>query len=438
MKKIFFVIAFSMMAGVLLAQSVQIQKSTFVPGGTGIYNLNESVATNTKTGQTLVVWENVNGVVHQINAKVLNSAGKPLGPQFVLVAGPSAAHPSVVYNPVRNEFLLGYDSNPTFSLVQTNIFIQRLNSNGRKVGAFLLVTSDTVSAGLVNYLPRLIFNPKKANYNLIWIREIMNISQAGPNNGMVGIVITPTATLGGSVTVIRPTVLDNGSLVEPVLLDGVVHPITGKLECGFVQAIAGTSSSQVNYFLAIINPDYTGISDSSFTKINTAPFNVSGFVWGLRMSFQSTGTGFLVFVDNANVKRRALNSTGHLGGPATPAFHSPKNNTKLLYPVLAMTNGAAGLRGILIGTQNPFNANGLVTVWCQPIDGNGLALGPSVKVDTTSATTTALGGGTIAFPQPITSPTYRFGHLYALTSFIAPGQTFQGSALEMLNLTLSP
>src|SRR5262249_15592072 len=137
MKKFILFLAFSLVGNVLLAQSIHVQKSTFVPGGTNIYNLNEAIATNTKTGQTLVVWENVNRMVHQINAKVLNSAGKPTGPQFVLVPGPSAAHPSVVYNPVRNEFLLAYDSNPNFNLVQTNIFIQRLNFNGRKVGGFL-------------------------------------------------------------------------------------------------------------------------------------------------------------------------------------------------------------------------------------------------------------------------------------------------------------
>src|SRR5262249_1542866 len=158
----------------------------------------------------------------------------------------------------------------------------------------------------------------------------------------------------GPVTVIRPTVLDNGSLVEPILLDGLVHPTTNKLEIGFVQAIAGTGNAQVYYFLAIINSDYTGITDSSFSKVNPPPFNVSGVVWRLRMAFQSTGPGFLVYVDNANVKRRKLNNNGKLGGPPVPAFHPPKNNPKLLYPALAMTNGAAGLRGVLIGTQNPF------------------------------------------------------------------------------------
>src|SRR5262249_11911683 len=196
----------------------------------------------------------------------------------------------------------------------------------RKVGGFLTVTTDSISSTLVNYLPRLIFNPSKSNYNLIWIREIMNISQSGPNNGMVGIVITPSATLGGPITFIRQTVLDNGALLEPVLLDGLVHPTTSKLEIGLVQAIPGTSSGQVNYFLAIFNPDYTGITDSSFSKVNTAPFNVTGFVWGLKMSFQSTGTGFLVYIDNANVKRRKLNSLGKLGGPSVPAFHPPKSN----------------------------------------------------------------------------------------------------------------
>lgn len=439
MKRLLLSIILSIFSLTASAQQVQVQKIAFVPKATGIFNLNASVALNTKSGQSLVVWERVttSNSDHSIFGRLISNQGKPAGAEFLLVKGPRASHPWVLYNPVKNEFLMSYDDNPTFSLMHSDIYVQRLNAQGKISGASLKVTTDSVSSTLVNYLPRVVFNPKTSNYLLFWLREIINSASVKGNNGMVGVIITPAATPAGSIVVIRPTILDSPRLLQPILLDAVIHPTSGRLLMGHVQHIPGTNAGQLNYYLGSLDAKLIGIADTNFTKINTNPVTVSGFVWGMKMAFQPTGTGFLVFVDNAIMKRRMLDSNGKLSSPSSPAFRSPKNNTKLFYTGLALSNGASGIRGLLIGTQNPFSESGQATLWVQPVDGNGLGLGPAVKVDTMSSTDTAFGSQLLALPQAVTSPTYRFVDFYALTQFTAPGQTFQLSGINLLNLILT-
>lgn len=431
------ILLFLMLPLLAYSQHVQVAKSTFIAKSGTLFNLNTSIALNSKSGQTLVVWERVNNADHSIFGRLLSSQGKTAGGEFLLMTGPNASHPSVVYNPVKNEFLMSYDDNPTFSLKHTDIYLQRLTALGKKTGTLVKATTDTVSAPMVNYLPKLVFNPKTSNYLVIWIREIVNITQGLDNNGMMGVVVTPTGTLGGSVVMIRPTVEDSPNLLDPIALDAVIHPVTGRLILGYVQHVTGTSAGQFNYYFGNLDPKLAGISDANFSKINTNAINTTQFVWGLKLAFQSTGTGFLVFVDTSNMKRRKIDATGKLFGPAAIAFHSPKNNTKLFYPGLILTNGANGLRGLLLGVQDPFSSSGAATIWVQPLDANGLALGPAVKVDTTDSTNTAFGSQLQALPQPPTATTYRFIDLYALTQFTSPGQTFQASGINLLNLTVT-
>lgn len=438
MKKTVLVILFLFTVSLLAqAQQVQVARSVFVAKSGTLFNLNANIALNSKTGQTLVVWERVNNADHSIFGRLLSSQGKPAGGEFLLAAGPNASHPNAVYNPVKNEFLLSYDDNPTFSLKHTDVYLQRLTPLGKNTGPVAKATTDTISAPMVNYLPKLVFNAKSSNYLLFWIREIVNITQGLDNNGLVGVVVNPGGTVGGSVVLVRKTVVDSPNLLEPILLDAVFHPLTGRVLIGYTQFITGTGAGQFNYYYGNLDPKLAGITEANFTKTNTAGISISQFVWGLKFAFQSTGTGFMVFVDSANMKRRKIDSTGKLSGTPMVAFHPPKNNTRLFYPGLILANGANGIRGLMLGVQDPFNSSGVATVWAQPIDANGLALGPAVKVDATDSTNTAFGSQLQALPQPPTATTYRFIDLYALTQFTSPGQTFQNSGITLLNLTVT-
>lgn len=437
MKRLILSASFLLLCVLASAQHVQVKKTPFIAKSGTIFNVNTSVALNTKTGQTLIVWERVNGDSHTILGRLMDAQGKPVGAEFVLVPYTKASHPSVAYNSTKNEFLLAYDDNPNFALVVTSIYIQRLTQAGKLNGSLLRVTADSLSSTLVNYLPKVVFNPKTNSYVLLWIREIRNATQEGPNNGLVAVPITAGAALGGSIVVVRPTIIDSGRVLEPILLDATFHPTTGKLILGYVQHISGTGLTQVNYSLGNVNANLAGISNGNFTKINANPVNVSGFVWGLKFAFQSTGVGFVVFVDNGNTKRRTIDATGKLTGSSVAAFHSPKANTKLFYPTVVLTNGAAGVRGLLLAVQDPLSTSGLATVWVQAVDGNGLPLGAALKVDTTSATETAFGSQLVALPQAVTSTSYHFADFYALTQFTSPGQTYQASGINLLAITLT-
>jgi len=438
MKKILlFTIALMLGSFVVMAQKVQSVKSTFIPKSGTIFNLNSNLALNTKSGQTLVVWERVNGSDHSIWGRTLNAQGKPPVGEFLLVSGPNASHPMVTYNPVKNVFVLTYDDNPNFNLIQSNIYLQPLNALGKIAGPVLKVTTDSVSSTLVNYLPRIVFAPKTSNYVLLWIREIMNPTQAQGSNGLVGVVVTPAVTLGGSIVVIRPTIPENPNLLEPIPLDATIQPVTGRLIIGYVQSVPGSNLTEFNYFYGNVDPKLGGITDANFSRINTSALNNAGFVWGMKLAFQSTGTGLVVYADTANVKRRKIDATGKLASPAATIFHPPKNNKQLLYPGLVFTNGAVGVRGLLLAIQDALSASGLATVWAQPLDQNGLPLGPPIKVDSLDSANTAFGTQLVALPQPPAATTYRFADIYTLTQFTSPGQTFQTSGLNLLNFSVT-
>ena len=438
-RKIYLILVCQLLAVWVSAQSIKAQKSTFIPNETNVLNTQLAAALNTKTGQTLVVWQRLTTTESVIQGRLVNAQGAPVGGVFPLSTAVGAAHPSAAYNPVRNEFMVAYDDNTNVSLRKSSVILRRLNAQGKPVAAEAKISTDTVSVDMANFFAKITFNPNTNAYTVVWLREISESAQADDGtDGMVGALVTSAGALGGPVALIQKTTIEGNRLWQPITLDLGYDPANGKLIVVFVQVISGTNASQANYSLATLDPALNGISASNIVKINNAPLQLtSGFVWGADLALFRDRPGFVFYTDSGNVKRRKIDLQGKLSGPGMVAFKPPKNNTKLVYPSVAFETNAKGTRGILIATQDAFRETGEASIWAQQLDLNCLPVGAPVRVDLTSVTNTALSSLLTPLPIKLTDSLFRFAAYYTLAEFKPPGQTFQNSGFVKLNINLT-
>jgi len=427
-------------AAAAIAQPIQVQKSTYVAKENNIFHANQVVATNTKTGMTLVVWERVTTSGRQISGRILNNRGAAAQASFTIVSDPNGSHPTVVYNPVANEFLLGYDTNPQIQLAHSDVYVMRLNAQGHPAGDAVKITTDSVTSTMANFNAKLAFNSRTSSYAVVWLREIASASQANEgNNGLVGALLSSNGSLNGNVVLLQKTVIESNRLWGPIPQDVTFHPNNGKLLVVYVQVKSGTSGSQADYALGTLDPNLSGVTAANFVQVNASPVLLTaGFAWGARLAFTTNTAGLLFFVDSNNMARRKIDAAGNLTGPPLPAFRPPKNNSALFYPSVAFTTVNSLRRGILLGIENPFSDTGAANLWAQPLDATGAPLGAPIKVDTTAANDTALSTQIVALPPAKNMTGFRFSGFYTVAQFTAPGQTFQSSGIVKLNLTIPP
>lgn len=441
MKRYFVLLAILFFTAVAaFAQPIQVQKSTYVAKENNIFQANQVVATNTKSGMTLVVWERVTATSRQISGRILNNRGAAAQESFTIVNDPNAAHPSIVYNPTANEFLLAYDDNPQIQLKHSDIYVMRLNAQGRPASSAAKITTDSVSTAMGNFSARVAFNSRNSSYVVVWLREVINSGQADDGtNGLVGALLSANASLNGSPVLLQKTTIESNRLWEPIPQDVHFHPNNGKLLVVYLQIKTGTSGSQADYALGTLDPSLSGVSSANFVQVNASPVLLSGnFAWSARIAFSTNTAGLLFFVDTNNIQRRKIDAAGNLTGPPLTAFRPPKNNTKLFFPSVAFTTENSLRRGILLGVENPFSESGAASIWAQPLDATGAPLGAPMKVDTTASNDTALNTQFVALPPAKNLKGFRFSGFYILAQFTTPGQTFQSSGIVKLNLTIPP
>jgi hypothetical protein len=439
MKRFLMLLAVLVFCAAAEAQPVQAQKSTFIAKEASTFHANQIVATNTRTGVSLVVWERVANSGRLIMGRLINAKGIPASPRFTIVDVTAGSHPTVVYNPTRNEFLLAFDDNPNLQLSRSDIYVIRLSAQGRPIsGTTTKVSTDTISSTMSNFSAKLVFNPQTSSYVLLWLREIVNSDQADDgNNGLVGVQLTGGGALNGSAVLLQNTVIEDNRLLGPIAQDTTFHPGNNKLLISTVQIKTGTSGRNANYFLGTLNADLSGVSTSSFAQVNSAAVDLSGgFAWGSRIAFPTNTSGLLFFVDTSNIRKRKIDAAGKLTGAVITALKPPKNNTRLFYPSVAFNTVNSVRRGILLAVEGPFNESGAATLWAQTLDGNGAAIGAPVKVDTTGTADTAITSALVGLPAVPNMTGFRFSGFYTLAEFTTPGQSFTNSGLVKLNLTI--
>lgn len=438
-RKIFLILLCQFIAFSLFAQSVRVQKSQLVPIETGVFHANQAAALNTKTGQTLLVWQRLTSSTSNIMGRIVNVQGNPVGDAFQINTTIAVSHPDVTYNPVRNEFMVAYDDNPNTQLRVSNIILRRLNGQGHPAAEEVKVTVDAISTTMANFFPKLAFNPNTNGYAAVWLREIVNSGQStSGNNGMVGELISFSGAPGPNVVVLFKTVMEGNRLWGPITMDVRFDPANKKLLVVLVQVLSGTGGTQANYSFGTLDPGLSSVTSASFAKINNAPLQLTqGFAWGAKLALFDKLPGFVFFTDSANIKRRKIDLQGKLSGAQAVAFKAPKNNTRLVYPSVAFATNAKGTRGVLLATQDAFRDSGQATTWAQVLNSDGLPLGAPSKVDTTGTTDTAISGIMTPMTSKPKDTFFRFTSFYTLVAFTAPGQTFTNSGVVKLNLNVT-
>jgi len=425
----------------LFAQSIEVNRDVLFDKAAGKFNRTAVFALNTKTGKTLVAWEYQEGNQHVLLGRLLDASGEAKGKIKTLTLANPAAHPSIVYNERDDEFLIAYDNNPNLVFGHSDVFVQRLTGKAKRIGSPVAITTDSVSSTLTNFLPNVVFDAKNSRYVATWIREISDQLRPG-TDGLVALVLTRKAQISGNVVILQPTTVEQTStqvsLLIPVGLDAGFHPVTGKLMVGFVQKLTGTEQKLANYFFGAVNPDLSGVSASSFKVVNSNPVDTTGtFLWGLKSVFQDTGKGFVVFVDDNRIRLRRTDEQGKITGSTKSAFQKPKNNTKLFFPDIVLTEGADGLRALLIAAEAPFSDQGQTIVWAQVLNESGKRVGKPVQLDKTGSTDAAQELALSVLPHATDSGIYPFIAVYKLAGFTPPGQTPDASGLILLNLQVS-
>ncbi len=441
MKRFLFLIALLGFAVALFAQSVDVNRDVLSKQETNKFNRGPSFAFNTRSGKTLVVWEKEEIGSHTVVGQLLDLTGKPVGKVKTLVASTFVAHPSVAYNEADDEYLVVFDDNPDLVFGKSDIFAQRVSTKLKKIGSPIPITTDSVSTTMTNYLPRVVYDAKHSRFVAIWIREI-TINVGPGTDGLVALVLNRKGQIAGNVVILRATTVEQTStqfsLLFPIGLDAVFHPATGKLMVGFVQKIAGTDQKLANYFFGAVEPDLSGVSASTFSVVNSGPVDTTGsFLWGLKSAFNSAGTGFVVFVDDNKIRLRKTNDQGKVSGSAKSAFKKPKSNTKLFFPAVILTEGADGVRALLIAAEAPFSDQGQTIVWAQVMDENGKKLGKPLQLDKTGSSDAAQELVISVLPHPTDSTVYPFLAIYKIAGFKPPGQTPDSSGLILLNLEVT-
>lgn len=395
--------------GVFAAVPV-VERFTLSPREPGKFHRFPRAALNTRSKQTLVVFEKHPGnhPAHSTWARLLSPVGKPLGPVFPIVAGPNSYAPFVTYNPQRNEFLMVY-ANELASAQPFQLFAQRLNFRGRPTGPAIRISAESdISTDVNNESPDVLWNPRTGNYTILWQRYRFSISTSTVAEGLYGTILDPMLKTVRNATLIQLSPRTGNFLRQAIVRDAAFHPVTGRLMVAYVQAAPDYLTSQRSfYYLADLDPSFVGIQAVSFIKVKPASIKSAN---DIQLAFQPEGNGFVVYGDAANVRLRRIDPAGKLKGSAIAAFRAPLSNVRLSALTLESANGARGLKHVLLGIRDPFNTLGQRGLWAQIIAADGVPSGSPVLVDTLQdyAANTILS----VLSGPPNSTNYRFVAVY--------------------------
>lgn len=411
-------------------------RSILSPGDPNRFQTLPRIALNTKTRQSLVVWEKHPGdhPAHSLQARLLNPQGKPLGPVFTVVSGPNTYHPGLAYNPVRNEFALVY-ANELSSASAFAVFLLRLSPQGKPVGAAMRISPpEDSTTGVNDENPSIVCDPVTGNTTVLWVRNKFSNSTANIQEGLYGSVLSPSYSVLAGPVLIQKSSRDQGVyLIQPFVTDLRLHPINRRLLLAYYQASPGsfTGSPRFEYHAASLNPGLSGILASDFLTVKTGV--TAGGALFVGFAFLPTGTGFVMYAENAGLRLRKLNAAGKFAGPAVPAFGPPLSQARFYSVAVAESGGAAGFRRLLFGILDPANTMGSRGLWFQVLGENGLPSGAPRTIGLRDFSG-SLAASTISTPSA--SAAYRYALVFEEGKEVLRPVNGESTQLILLNVTL--
>lgn len=126
-----------------------------------------AVATNTRTGESVIVFLNAPGGIFQAElfAQRIGSGGTPVGGavQLTTYDGSIIQHPTIAYNAGSNEYLVAWDQvalGDDYS--DSSVYAMRLSTSGGRIG------QPTPVSGVGRAYPEIASNPVAGEYMLTW------------------------------------------------------------------------------------------------------------------------------------------------------------------------------------------------------------------------------------------------------------------------------
>jgi hypothetical protein len=312
-----------------LAFAISVDRTILVPRQTGIFTANVHAALNSRTTNTLVIWEKHSGVHsgHSIWGMLLSRNGTPAGTAFQIVSGPNTYFPDVVYNPDSDQFLLVY-SNETAGNGRFELQAQTLSASGDRLGSPIRVSISTdAQKSVANYTQGVVYDGETKGYVVVWWRYKFG-EATGVEEGLYGAVLNSNLSIRKPAVKMIPLQRNGSQVLGPYVTDIAIHSPSKKLLIGGY-TISTQPGFFVQYFVAKADPTLekpqivltklkNGLSSGAAPHVDF-------------MSLQSSQMA-AQFVEGDGLKIRKINPHGAPHGPVTFFLNDPARNIPVEFP----------------------------------------------------------------------------------------------------------
>jgi hypothetical protein len=358
-----------------LAFAISVDRTVLVPRQAGIFTANVHAALNSKTTNTLVIWEKHPGdhAGHSIWGVLLSRNGTPTGTPFQIVAGPNTYFPDVVYNPDTDQFLLVY-SNENGASGRFELQAQTLGANGDRIGPPLRISaSNDVQNDISNFAQGIVYDAATQGYVILWWRYRVGNSVA-PEEGLYGSVLNSNLSVRKPAVKMSPFLRNGNQILGPYVTDLAMHSLSKKLLVGGY-SISSQPGFFVQYFVSKADPTLQnpqivltklkdGLSSGAAPHVNL-------------MSLQS-GQMSAQFVEGDGLKIRNINQNGSPIGPVTFFMNDPAKNIPVEFPdsVLSSTTSRSEIATVALDDSITMTGR----LFLQISNSTGVANGQAIEI----------------------------------------------------------
>ena len=338
----------------------------------GIFAANVSVALNTKSKETLVVWERHPGnhPGHSLWGRLLDRNGKPTGGEFQMVSGPNTYKPRIAYISAKNQFVLIFSN----ELSNNGRFVlqgQLLNAKGRPIGNRAMISdpADT-QLSVANYNEYILYDEKTDGIIVLWMRYGFAATGTA-NEGIYGCVTNSDLTMRRVPVLLSKLVREGTFVAGPTVTEVALHIPSGKLLIAGYTITNPASGFGFRYFVSRTD---AALSRGNIPLTPLKAGTAAGAAPNVSLARLPNGQTVAFYVEGTGVRRRALAASGSPTGPISFLFGQPATNLPLEYPKAATAGSTAGEVAI-VGQEDSTNLTG--KLWLQTLNATGeIKLGP--------------------------------------------------------------
>jgi hypothetical protein len=434
LKALLFVL--SLLSSVLIcgrAFAVSVDRIVIVPRQPDRYVRNVSAALNTKTGQTLVVWEThpggpwpEYGQNHEVRGQLLGTDGKPIGSHFQMISSSLNPHnPGVIYNADINQFVLTYVKRKVGEYAE--IYVTRLKSNGRRKGKQVLVSHPHNPAfEIFNFRPIILYDSENKAIIIFWERFVEGQADPADPKGIYGAILNSGLSFRQKPVLVQNTETGSGLTYGPLISDIQLHKPSGKLLIGQTMHAPVTFKSEC----LVAQVDRNLRSPATILNLDNDP---EQSFCGTKLMQLPNGTMLSLFARDDGIKKRKIDSNGAPAGLSQKSFADPVRSVALGLSGLAFGSPSTPTEFALLGFSS--SESEAAQFWLQRANANGTAAGPAIEIE--SGVDSVHGGIISSLPS-----TLQNGPLYAVLYIEGerdqPPHVNQGSGLVLLRVNTSP